>query len=154
MTESENPFPGHETATGQGMVFNVASYADRLAQLFMLRGGRMIRRAFPDRAAALALPEPVIVNCMGYGAKAIWSDTGMVPVRGQIGWLVPQPEARYSLYYGGVNAISRRDGVVIQYYGPNEDFGYGDPDEVPDPAETERALSILRGVYAEVSVQP
>ena len=148
MREGENPFPGNETATGQGMVFNVASYADRLAQLFMLRGGRMIRRAFPDRAAALALPEPVIVNCMGYGAKAIWGDTGMVPVRGQIGWLVPQPEARYSLYYGGVNAISRRDGVVIQYYGPNEDFGYGDPDEEPDPAETERALAILRGVYA------
>ena len=130
------------------MVFNVASYADRLAQLFMLRGGHMIRRAFPDRAAALALAEPVVVNCMGYGAKAIWGDAGMVPVRGQIGWLVPQPDARYSLYYGGVNAISRRDGVVIQYYGSNEDFGYGDPDEEPDPAETERALEILRGVYA------
>lgn len=147
MTEAESPF-ARETATGQGIVFNVASYADRLAQLFMLRGGRMIRRAFPDRAVALALPEPVIVNCMGYGAKAIWGDAAMVPVRGQIGWLVPQPDARYSLYYNGANAISRRDGVVIQYYGPNEDFGYGDPDEVADPAETERALAILRGVYA------
>ena len=143
-----NPFAPRETSTGQGMVFNVASYADRLARLFMLRGGRMVRRAFPDRAAALALPEPVIVNCMGYGAKAIWGDAGMVPVRGQIGWLVPQPEARYALYYGGVGAVSRRDGVVIQYHGPNEDFGYGDPDEVVDRAETERALAVLRGVYA------
>ncbi|WP_374405704.1 FAD-dependent oxidoreductase [Pelagerythrobacter sp.] len=147
LSGTENPFAPRDTATGQGMVFNVASYADRLAQLFMLRGGRMIRRAFPDRAAALALGEPVIVNCMGFGAKAIWADAGMVPVRGQIGWLVPQHDARYSLYYGGVNAISRRDGVVIQYYGPNEDFGYGEPDEVADPVETERALAILRGAY-------
>jgi len=147
MAPAENPFAPRETATGNGMVFNVASYADRLARLFMLRGGRMIRRSFPDRAAALALAEPVIVNCMGYGAKAIWDDASVVPVRGQIGWLIPQPEARYALNYGGVGAVSRRDGVVIQYYGPNEDFGYGDPNEVVDPAETERALAILQEVY-------
>ncbi|WP_053043911.1 FAD-dependent oxidoreductase [Pelagerythrobacter marensis] len=148
LADQENPFAPRSTATGQGMVFNVASYADRLARLFMLRGGRMIRRAFPDRSAALALPERVIVNCMGYGAKAIWGDGTMVPVRGQIGWLVPQPDARYSLYHGGVNAVSRRDGVVIQYYGPNEDFGYGDTSEIPEPAETEQALAILRRAYA------
>lgn len=147
MAAEENPFAPRKTATGNGMVFNVASYADRLARLFMLRGGRMIRRSFPDRAAALSLAEPMIVNCMGYGAKAIWGDVGMVPVRGQIGWLIPQPEARYTLSYGGVGAISRRDGVVIQYYGPNEDFGYGDSNEMVDRAETERALAILRGAY-------
>ncbi|WP_338445890.1 FAD-dependent oxidoreductase [Pelagerythrobacter marensis] len=147
LDDRENPFAPRRTASGQGMVFNVASYADRLARLFMLRGGRMVRRTFPDRAEALALPEPVIVNCMGYGAKAIWGDPTVVPVRGQIGWLIPQPEARYTLYYGGVNAISRRDGVVIQYYGPNEDFGYGETSEAPDPAETERALAILRQAY-------
>lgn len=148
MAPAESPFAPRETATGNGMVFNVASYADRLARLFMLRGGRMIRRSFPDRAAVLALPEPVVVNCMGYGAKAIWDDPALVPVRGQIGWLIPQPDARYALYYGGVGAVSRRDGVVIQYYGPNDDFGYGDPNEMVDPAETERALAILREAYA------
>jgi len=142
-----NPFPGRETAKGQGMVFNVASYADRLAQAFLLRGGRMVRRAFPDRAAVLALPEPVAVNCMGYGAKAIWGDADMVPVRGQITWLVPQPEARYSLYYHGVSTVSRRDGVVVQALGDNEDFGYGDPNELVDPAETERSLATVRRLF-------
>jgi glycine/D-amino acid oxidase-like deaminating enzyme len=145
---TENPFPGRETAMGQGMVFNVASYADRLSQAFLLRGGRMVRRAFPDRAAVLALPEPVIVNCMGYGAKAIWGDDGMVPVRGQISWLVPQPEARYSLYYDGVSTVSRRDGVVVQSLGDNEDFGYGDANEVADAGETERSLATIRRLWA------
>lgn len=145
---AENPFPGRETAMGQGMVFNVASYADRLAQAFMLRGGRMVRRSFPDRAAVLALPEPVVVNCMGYGAKAIWGDEALVPVRGQVAWLVPQPEARYSLYYDGVSTVSRRDGVVVQALGENEDFGYGDANEVADPAETERSLATIRRLFA------
>lgn len=142
-----NPFAPRETARGHGMVFNVAGYADRLARLFMLRGGRMVRRAFADRAAVLALREPVIVNCMGYGAKDIWGDASLVPVRGQISWLVPQPEARYAVYYDHVSAISRPDGVVVQYSGPNDDFGYGDPDEVADPAETEHALATLARLF-------
>ena len=143
-----NPFAGRDAHRGQGMVFNVASYADRLAQSFLLRGGRMVRRSFPDRAAALALPEPVIVNCMGYGAKDIWGDAALVPVRGQISWLVPQPEARYAVYYDSVSAVSRKDGVIVQYTGPNEDFGYGIEDETPDPAETERALATIARLFA------
>lgn len=151
---TENPFPGRETAVGQGMVFNVASYADRLAQAFLLRGGKMVRRAFPDRAAVLALPELVVVNCMGYGARAIWGDEGLVPVRGQISWLIPQPEARYSLYHDGVSTVSRRDGVVVQSLGDNEDFGYGDANEAIDPAETERALATIRRLWAPSSQRP
>ena len=146
--EATDPFPGKAARKGPVMTFNVARYSDRLARQFLLRGGRMVRRAFPDRAAVLALPEPVIVNCMGYGAQAIWGDAGLVPVRGQIAWLLPQPEARYAVYYDGVNAISRRDGVVVQYLGPNEDWGYGDPDEAVDPAETDRALETVRRAFA------
>lgn len=147
LTGAANPFAPRETARGHGMVYNVASYSDRLAQMFMLRGGRMVRRAFPDRAAVLALPEPVIVNCMGYGAKAIWGDAAMVPVCGQIAWLVPQPEARYTVYYDHVSAVSRRDGVIVQYTGPNDDFGYGDASEATDPAETERALATIARLW-------
>lgn len=143
-----NPFPGHETARGQGMVFNVASYADRLTQAFLLRGGRMVRRSFADRADVLGLPPPVVVNCMGYGAKAIWGDAAMEPVRGQISWLVPQPGARYAIYFDQVSAVSRRDGVIVQYIGPNEDFGYGIEDETPDPSETERALATIARLFA------
>ena len=148
LTGPANPFAPREAARGHGMVYNVAAYSDRLAQLFMLRGGRMVRQTFPDRASVLTLPEPVIVNCMGFGAKAIWGDEALVPVRGQISWLVPQPEARYTLYYDHVSAVSRSDGVIVQYTGPNDDFGYGDASETVDPAETERALATLRRLWA------
>jgi glycine/D-amino acid oxidase-like deaminating enzyme len=113
----------------------------------------MVRRDFADRSAVLALDEQVIVNCMGYGAGAIWGDAGLVPVRGQIGWLLPQPEARYALWFDKVQAISRRDGVVVQYLGQNDDWGFADAREQVDPAETEKALATLRSLYTEKGQQ-
>ncbi|MCB2048148.1 MAG: FAD-binding oxidoreductase [Novosphingobium sp.] len=147
--QSERPFPTHFTRSGPNLIFYVSEYFDRLVRLFLMRGGRMVRRAFPDRASALSLREPVIVNCMGYGAKAIWGDAELVPVRGQIGWLLPQPEARYALWHDKVQAVSRRDGVIVQYLGSNEDWGFGIADETADRAETERALATLRRLYTE-----
>ncbi|QZH74842.1 MAG: FAD-binding oxidoreductase [Erythrobacter sp.] len=148
LAEATNPFPRHTVVAGQQMVFNVAEYSGWLTRMLLLRGGRMVRRNFPDRAAVLALEEPVVVNCTGYGARELWGDTSVVPVRGQISWLMPQPEARYALYFDAVQAISRRDGLVVQYLGPNDDWGYGEADETPDPAETARALSRMRSVFA------
>ena len=144
---SENPFGDGEVRSGPVMTFNVARYSDRLSRQFLLRGGKMIRTAFADRAAVLSLPEPVIVNCMGYGARAIWGDDSLVPVRGQINWLLPQPEAHYALYYDALSVISRRDGVVVQYLGPNDDWGYGLADETIDWQETDLALGSLRKLF-------
>ena len=146
---AERPFPQRFSRSGPTLVFNVSEYFDRLVRLFLLRGGRMVRRNFPDRAAVLALDEPVVVNCMGYGAKTIWGDADMLPVRGQIGWLLPQPEARYALWHDKVQAVSRRDGVIVQYLGPNDDWGYGNEREEIDPAETEQALATLRSLQAQ-----
>ncbi|MEO1489082.1 MAG: FAD-dependent oxidoreductase, partial [Pseudomonadota bacterium] len=143
-----DPFPGKARRKGHTMTFNVARYSDRLTRQFLMRGGKMVRRSFDTQADILALPQPTIVNCMGYGAKALWDAEDLVPVRGQINWLLPQPGARYAFYYDGVSAISRRDGVIVQFTGPNDDFGYGDASETPDQAETDRALETVRRAYA------
>lgn len=145
---NDNPFPAREVSVGQTMTFNVASYTDRLARLFLLRGGKMIRRSFPDRTAALSLAEPVVLNCMGFGAKAIWDDASLVPVRGQINWLMPQDDARYAIHHDGVFAVSRRDGVIVQYTGGGDGYGYGIENEDVLPAETAFALGTLRSLFA------
>lgn len=145
-----HPFGARRVRGGQAMVFNVASYAERLTRDFLLRGGRMERRDFADRAAVLALAEPVIVNCAGYGARALWEDQSIVPVRGQINWLEPQREARYGVQYDGVFAISRRDGLVVQMTGPNDDYGYGNESETADRDETERAMTTLARLFPSV----
>lgn len=144
---SENPFQVARTRRWQSIAFNVSSYMDRLTRDFLLRGGRMVRRNFPDRAAILSLSEAVIVNCTGFGAKRLWNDQGLMPVRGQINWLAPQPRARYGLYYRNVFALSRRDGVIVQYLGPNNDWGLGDDSETPDRDETSNALAMLAPLF-------
>lgn len=83
-----------------------------------------------------------------YGARALWRDESVVPVRGQIAWLIPQPEVAYGLYYKGVGAISRRDGMVIQYSGADESYGYNDANEAPDRAEAERAIATIAPLFA------
>ena len=141
------PFPVARADSGLSLTFNVASYAQRLTHDFLAYGGRLVRRDLADRDAALALPEPVIVNCSGYGAKGLWEDGDLVPVRGQINWLAPQPEARYSLFYRDVFALSRRDGLIVQYLGSNDDWGFGDDSEMPDRDEMTDALARLRPLF-------
>ena len=147
VSQEANPFALAGAWTGHSLVFNIAGYAQTLVGEFFARGGRMVRREFADRSAVLALPEKVIVNCTGYGARRLWEDEALVPVRGQINWMIPQPEARYGVFYRQVFALSRRDGVVVQYVGATDDWGYGDDTELPNPAEMQAALHRLRPLF-------
>ena len=61
-------------------------------------------------------------------------------MRGQIGWLIPQPEARYAVYYNRTGILSRRDGIVVQDVHGGDMRGYGDASEIPDRAESEAAV--------------
>ncbi len=146
--DGAHPFPVERVRSGLSMVFNVARYAEALTHDFLMRGGALVRKTFADRAALLALDEPVIVNCAGYGAKALVGDDSLAPVRGQINWFAPQPEARYGVFHRQVSAYSRRDGVIVQYVGDNDDYGFGDDSEIPDRDEMTTAIGRLAPLFA------
>ncbi|HWE99947.1 MAG TPA: FAD-dependent oxidoreductase [Caulobacteraceae bacterium] len=129
------------------LVFNIADYGHTLMTDFLLAGGRIVRREFHEPSELAALPQKVVINCPGYAARALWKDESITPVRGQIGWLIPQPEAQYGVTWGWAHMLSRRDGIVVQAY-PGEMFGYGDDQEVVDRAESERTTAALAELYA------
>jgi len=104
--------------------------------------------SFRSPADFAALPQPVIVNCTGYGARALMQDESTTPVRGQIAWLAPQPEVHYGLYYKSVSILPRSDGIVVRYVGDNDIFGLGIADETPDRAEAERAIATVAPLFA------
>jgi glycine/D-amino acid oxidase-like deaminating enzyme len=129
------------------MQFNVADYGHTLLTDFLLAGGKIERREFHAPAELPTLKEKVVINCPGYAARALWKDESITPVRGQIGWLVPQPELDYGAIYKGIIMLSRRDGIVMQSFEGGDMRGYGDDHEVPDHAEADHAVSVMAGMY-------
>ncbi len=91
----------------------------------------------------------MVINCTGYGARALWKDESIVPVRGQIAWLIPQPEVTYGVIYRGVGTVSRRDGLIVQQTGGRNSYGYNDDNEEPDRAEAEAAVATIAGLFPE-----
>ena len=143
-----HPFPVESVRRGSAMQFNIAAYARLLTSEFLMGGGKIETREFHTPADLAPLRQKVVVNCTGYGARALWKDESIVPVRGQITWLLPQPEVNYGLLYNDVMVVSRHDGLVLQYLGESEMVGYGDDNETPDLAETERAIKRLADLYS------
>ncbi|MDB5452619.1 MAG: dependent oxidoreductase [Caulobacteraceae bacterium] len=149
MPKGSTPFATDHVWRGETMIFNIAAYGHTLLNDFRLAGGRIEHREFHEPGELARLKEKVVINCSGYGARALWKDESIVPVRGQIAWLIPQPEARYGFYYNGVNVLSRRDGIVIQTGGGGM-RGYGEDNETPDRADAERAVKTVAGLYSRM----
>jgi len=96
------------------------------------------------------LKEKVIINCTGYAARELCKDESVVPVRGQIGWLIPQPEVNYGLYYDGVSVLSRRDGIVVQMLEGGDMRGYNDTNETIDRGEAEDGVNRIAALYSQM----
>ncbi|WP_231712551.1 FAD-dependent oxidoreductase [Vineibacter terrae] len=150
LAAGEHPFPVARVRQGTSMQFNVAALMHQLTTDFLLEGGRIEAMTFHTPADLGRLREPVVVNCTGYGARALWKDESITPVRGQITWLAPQPEVRYGLYYRHVSVLPRPDGIVVQQIGDNEMFGYGIANEIPDRQEAEAAVATIAELYGRV----
>ena len=141
------PFSG-TVRRSSSLMFNIADYGHTLMADFRAAGGRIVHREFHAPAELGQLDEKVVINCPGYGARALMKDASITPVRGQIGWLIPQPECRYGVYYHGVNVLCRRDGICVQGVSGGDMRGYGDENETPDRAEAEREVATIAGLFS------
>ena len=92
-----NPFPTRYARRNSSLTFNVADYSRQLVNDFLVEGGKIERAEFHAPAELSSLPQKVLINATGYGARALWKDESIVPVRGQIAWLIPQPEVTYGV---------------------------------------------------------
>jgi D-amino-acid oxidase len=145
-----HPFPTKYVYRNTSLTFNVADYARQLVNDFQIAGGRIETREFYSPQAIAALPEPVIINCTGYGARQLWSDDSIVPVRGQIAWLIPQEGVHYGLQYNHVNVLARRDGIVVQPF-TSEEEGWNDTNEQPDRPAAEAGVRVIEELYERMA---
>lgn len=84
---------------------------------FFVAGGRIVVRAFRTPNEVARLPEPVVFNCTGLGARTLFNDSALGPVRGQLTILEPQPDVDYCyLTQVGDDPLyefPRNDGIVL-----------------------------------------
>jgi len=143
----QHPFPVAYVRRGSMPMFNIAAYGHTLLSDFLLNGGRIETVEFHTPAELATLKQKVVINCTGYGARALWKDESIVPVRGQIAWLIPQDDVTYGVSYRGVGTTPRHDGMAVQNSGPDESYGYNDANETPDRAEADAAVATIAALF-------
>lgn len=144
---ADTPFRAASVRRRSVLMFNIASYSHMLMTQFQLAGGRIEHREFHDPQELAGLPEKIVIDCTGYGARALWRDETVVPVRGQIAYLIPQAEFDYALAYRDVNVLSRSDGIVVQSVSGGDVRGYKDESLAPDRQEADAAVQTLAALY-------
>lgn len=143
-----HPFGERTLQRQTWMMFNINSYTRLLISDYLAAGGRMETTEFASRADLQRLRQRTLINATGYGARALFGDESVIPVRGQLARTVPQNDVRYGLSYKDVAFVPRRDGFVFQVVGDSDYYGYGDDTTTPDPAEAEHAVRTIVGLFA------
>ena len=105
----EHPFARPYARRGPMLRFDPDIYLEALMRDVILYGGQIHTRSFDTPRDLLSLPEPLIVNCTGMGAKRLFGDDELTPIKGQLTVLAPQDDVNYSV--GGM--IPRGSGIVL-----------------------------------------
>jgi glycine/D-amino acid oxidase-like deaminating enzyme len=109
----EHPFGPVRVSQIDSMMIEPAIYLQAVMEDFLTAGGQIVVRRFQSREQLAQLPERTIFNCTGLGARALFGDEALIPVRGQLVILLPQPEVTYNVLSGGFYMFPRTDGIVL-----------------------------------------
>ncbi len=109
----EHPFAARYARRFSTMLIEPPVYLTAMLREVRLAGGRIAVRELQSREEVRDLPEPVVLNCTGLGAKALFGDEELEPVRGQLTFLLPQAEVDYIVIEGGLYMFPRRDGILL-----------------------------------------
>ena len=145
LPRDQHPFTASHVSRFTTMLIEPPVFLPAITRDFLLRGGRIHVREFHEERELLQLEEKVVVNCAGLGARALFGDAELTPIKGQLAILLPQPEVDYILIKGDYYMFPRRDGIVLG--------GTHDRDEWRldvDPAVTARILSNHRTIFEQM----
>ena len=113
LTPQEHPFASPYVHRFTTMLIEPPIYLTAMLRDYYLAGGKIVVRDFAGVNDVVALPEPAVINCTGLGAGAIFKDSEITPVKGQLTVLLPQPEVDYIALANELYMFPRRDGILL-----------------------------------------
>jgi D-amino-acid oxidase len=139
---AEHPFAAPHVVLDRMMFIDPGVYLERLLDDFRGAGGRVRIQSFASPAEVAALPETLVVNCTGLGARDLLGDTQLTPIKGQLTVLQPQPEVDYAwINDEDLYMFPRQDGILL---GGTHEMGDGSLE--PDRAAERRILESHRAI--------
>jgi glycine/D-amino acid oxidase-like deaminating enzyme len=108
-----HPFGTKQVRQFDGMIVEPPIYLPAMLTDVRIAGGKVVVREMKSLDEVRGLREKLVFNCTGLGAKALFGDEELTPIRGQLTFLVPQPEVTYATSYENTYMFSRRDGVLL-----------------------------------------
>jgi glycine/D-amino acid oxidase-like deaminating enzyme len=114
----EHPFRTKYAVRTPALSIEPSIYLDALVRDFQMFGGKIVIRKFDTPRDLMSLTEPVVVNCTGLGSFTLFDDKELVPIKGQLTVMVPQPDVRYrasgrTSSGGNATMNPRSDGIVV-----------------------------------------
>ena len=142
----EHPFGRFTVSRRLAMLIEPPIYLSALMTDYRAGGGFVSIRRFNAPGELSSLGVPLVVNCTGLGAGALFGDADVLPIKGQIVVLKAQPEVDYlTIGPGDLYMMPRADGVML---GGTHERNVWSLD--PSPAETERILAGHRQFFSQL----
>lgn len=111
--EGTHPFGQRTMRRFDTMYVETGRYLSRMLEDFRRAGGQVVVRDLVSRSDLVHLQESTIFNCTGLGSRELFDDLELVPVRGQLAILLPQPEINYAYAMRAGYMFPRADGIVL-----------------------------------------
>jgi D-amino-acid oxidase len=141
----EHPWPVSHVKQTVTMLIQPAQFLRRVKNDFYIAGGKIVARNFESLDDVLSLDEATIFNCTGLGAKALFDDEEILPAKGQLVFIPPDPAVDYLTVGGGsgVTYMFSRAGEIVL----GGSFQLGDWSRNPEPDVTDRIIADNKAIY-------
>ena len=136
LDRSEHRFPAPYVREEASMLIEPHTYLRSLLRDFLVAGGRVVVQEFHDISQLAALSESCMVNCTGLGARQLFSDNELIPAKGQLTFMLPQPEVDYVLLAPDLYMFPRHDGILLGGTFVRRDWSLE-----PDPEAKQRIIA-------------
>jgi D-amino-acid oxidase len=139
---AEHPFPVGHLSRYDTLYVETGRFLRQMMRDIQIAGGRFEVHSFAAPADLAALPERLVFNCTGLGARELFGDQELRPARGQLAILLPQPEVRYAFTGQAGYMFPRADGIVL-----GGTFELDQWSTEPEPATIERIVGSHRRLF-------